>query len=131
MKLKTGYNVFITSWQNDGDDYNTVVYNTTDPEVVQGIVDSLKIFKESHRKEGFFGNIFDGELPMEAVDLVFPFMERYWGDSIVDDEEGRRCSVEDFLWDMGIFTGDWVRICDKIQVFFVDSFEDMTGDFVK
>lgn len=69
--LKKGYYVEVTSWENDGDYYNTK-FKLERPEWIPLVIDLMKLFETSHH-EGGLGNFYDGygATPFEELEEVF------------------------------------------------------------
>lgn len=70
MKLKfgqtipKGYIVEVTSWENDGDDYDTIQKFEADSGFVEVVKRLAPLFKSRCNNKGCFGNTMDGEVDM-------------------------------------------------------------------
>lgn len=56
MNIPAGYQLQVTSWTNDSDNYNTTIHSGLTESDVNFLVDVVKPFKSQHSAGGKFGN---------------------------------------------------------------------------
>lgn len=68
MTIPSGYQLHITSWTNDADNYNTTIHNGLSYEDVTFLLEIVKPFKSEHQN-GQFGN--NDECTHEVNDHIY------------------------------------------------------------
>ncbi len=61
-EIKAGYRLTVTSWENDGDNYNTKSQDGLTKEESVFLVELITLFKSRHNRHGLsrtFGNMYD------------------------------------------------------------------------
>lgn len=135
--IPAGYRVEVTSWENDGDNYNTKSISGIKSEsAVQFVVDICKLHKsEDDPLNPGFGNLYepeDDEIE-QFKEAVKDLIENHVGDfpdEYCRDFEGLR---EGLIWDLGLIGDFYTRVAQKICVqFFPEDVEvdDLTAKFV-
>lgn len=71
IRHKKGYEIVVTSWENDADNYNTVTYFTDDKEHALATVEFADLFKKS-TWEGGVGNSYDPSAEeLKRIESIF------------------------------------------------------------
>lgn len=69
--VKKGYTISVTSWENDGDNYNTKTMTVDDKEYALAILQMCKdIFVSCNNGDGGIGNANGGKGEAKAADLI-------------------------------------------------------------
>ena len=80
MKLKKGYNIAVTSWENDGDYYNTKIIHTNSKSEVLFWRDWLELFssKNTEGSKEDFGNSFYEDIDFDYLaELTAQILEKH------------------------------------------------------
>lgn len=145
--IPAGYRVTITSWENDGDNYNTKILEGLTVQQAKFYVDFAKLFTKSGW-EGGIGNLYepnDQEIA-KAYAQIEPLAIKHNAaiyslnifdadilTSAIDEGDAGEMLME-LAYDIGLSCGEfWTRFCEEIKVEFVPreiTFQDVTGDFV-
>lgn len=148
--IKAGYRLTITTWENDGDNYNTKVLEGLDKADVQFHVDILKLFdRSSWNGPNDFGNMYEpsgDEIYRLAVairkvavkhEALVREKAEWLLDEIGEDEDEQPEYMDgayDFLYDLGIGSGEfYTRVCESIKVEYTPTdikLQDVTAEFV-
>jgi hypothetical protein len=122
--IPAGYRITCTSWENDGDNYNTKTVEGLTREHVHLYTDLLKLLSRRH-KDGDHGNLYEpGEDECQALaDDVKAVLAKHEGnDAIPDDIDLSDVdSVVEYFCDVvGDFTGSsehyLTRVVESVQV---------------
>ena len=84
--IQAGYMLQVTSWENDGDNYNTITLTGLTKEKVKFYLELLQYFNGA--KDQDFGNMYysSDEEYQEAVDTITEFVKSYIGLVLTPDE---------------------------------------------
>ena len=122
-----GYTIVVTSWENDGDNYNTKQMHLGDDiQYAEQMLEFCRLFKSANRPgdEGI-GNIYDpNEHELKEIGRVF--VEFYGKYSNFLEETDMICPadmVQDFFIDLaynlGLSGGEfYTRVCEKVEVLY-------------
>lgn len=146
MKYNTipaGYRLTVTSWENDGDNYNTKTLDGLTLEKVSYLVDLCKILGSSNAQIGNFGNLYD---PSETEVLklskrIKAIIEKYPTikadffsmHTAEDGEESYPDYAAEELYELALVGGEFfTRVCESFVVEYVPQeivIEDITDKF--
>ncbi len=59
--IKPGYMIQITSWENDADNYRTIVKDGLSVTVAKFFVEFAKLFEKTHHSGGLAANAYDSD----------------------------------------------------------------------
>jgi hypothetical protein len=147
--IKAGYRLTVTTWENDGDNYNTEIKEGLEKAEVYFLTDILKLFdRSSWNGPSDFGNMYepsDDEIYRLAVAIrSVAVKHEEWVkanaewllDEIPEDEDGRPEYMDgayDFLYDLGIGSGEfYTRVCESFKVEYTPNdiqLQDVTAEF--
>lgn len=133
--IKKGYRLTVESWENDGDNDNTVILDGLEESKVKFLVEICKRLSSnyhfSNEENHQFGNMYDpsdSELN-EFYDYMRPILVKYNKD-VEDDED----YLGEVLDDLGLSSIDFfTRICQRFIVEYVPQdieIEDVTHKFI-
>lgn len=137
--IPAGYRVEVTSWENDGDNYNTKSISGIKSEsAVKFVVDICKLHRSrsDHSIPGEkFGNVWDsdGEEVNRYQAAIEELIENHVGEfpcEYCEDFDGLR---EGLIWDLGLIGDFYTRVASSIAVqFFPEDVvcEDVTSKFI-
>lgn len=126
--IKAGYRMTVKTWENDGDNYNTITNDGMTDNEVQMYVDFLSLLKRGSK----FSNMYDPnkEEIEELEAAVVPLLKKY------DEEYNEEFPLDAAFEIWSEFTG-WsdffTRVVEKIKIEYVPqevTFEDVTSKFV-
>jgi hypothetical protein len=133
--LARGYHITVTSWENDGDNYNTKTIVVPEREEVDILVSLFKLLGQETSNDKDFGNMYEPDKSerkafAKAV-LALPGMIDYlkksftWAEGLLEDsgyEDSILDAVLDILYDVGLTGSEYyyTRVCDKLTVFYVE-----------
>lgn len=85
--IPAGYRLSITSWENDGDHYQTKVLAGLTPGRVRFIIELCKLFRSHHSVKSGYGNLYDPSQTVvsAAVVAVMQVMQKH-RNVLTDDE---------------------------------------------
>lgn len=148
--IEAGYRVTITSWENDADNYRTVIRGGFAAPQMAFLVELLK-HMESNSNGGFeqeqFGNLYDpDEFEMDSFSRFILRLAKKHGvecnpDAEYEDkydlygaaEQAMYDKIGTDLYDLGLSGGDfYTRVCEKYVVEYVPEpveIEDVTHQF--
>lgn len=140
--IPAGYRLTITSWENDGDHYQTIVVAGLTTARVRFIIELCKLFRSHHSVPGCFGNLYDPTTreihqANEAVARVFQKHRSALTDDELEmldgnsepDEEGLAVYVTDFIGQSDDFA---FRVFSKAVVESIPAaiyIEDVSAEF--
>lgn len=107
-KLKKGYIVSITTWENDGDNYNTVIKHYNTKEEIDAIVKLAELFDRSSE----ISNMYDPNEDEEQSynDAINLFVSEH-------PSIGTPDAVRDLMYDLGLCSNEFfTRVTEKIEV---------------
>ena len=121
MKLLKGYNLVISSWENDGDHRDTKVFVTQDKNEVKFILDFLPMF---YSNEEGFGNT-DAEISGTLGNRFKEVLSKYnmSGDYYdYEDEDGLDSVLFELLYrTIGSSSySDYHRVFDNVIVYYLE-----------
>lgn len=150
MKIKAGYRLTVTSWENDADNYRTVSVDGLSEEHCRELVRLCELLYSRHRdrKKKTYGNLINrgwreddeyGEFMAAAISLfdfdrIFRQQEEE-GDSVEPfDEEAKGYYISDLLHELGLSSETFAtRVVETIEVSFTPTdveLDDVTSKFV-
>ncbi|BEH88054.1 hypothetical protein [Klebsiella phage phiKp_21] len=133
--IKAGYTVSVTTWENDGDNYQTNDIVGLSKEDAKMFIDTLPIFKSVNSKKKGLGN---KELNINQYlgkfeDLInnniitVSFAEKYFGyinpNSDYDEDEQQDTIIEALSEILGYpveYDYGFIRVVEKVQVLYFD-----------
>lgn len=135
--IPAGYRLTVTSWENDGDNYNTKIKEGLTLEQCRYYVDLCKLLKSQSR--GGCGNMFEpseGERKKLAVALQ-KLAKKHGKEATeldnLDDRDLVCDQMLDVLYDLGLSCGEfYTRVCDTYKVEHIAQpieLEDVTAQF--
>ena len=140
--IPAGYRLSVTTWENDGDNYQTKMLEGLTKERVTALVALCKLFSSKNRGAGI-GNIYDPNdheraKANRAISKVlkkypeeFPFFVEGKED---DEEDGVSDSAWTLIYDLGLAGGDfYTRVMERIKVEYMPTevrLSDVTDEFV-
>lgn len=132
MKIKQGYRISVTTWENDADNYNTKTLDGLTREVVEFYVEFAKLHKSKNSYTSnvkCWGNMYEpsDEEIEEYVTAMRPLFKKYinvvasFYDSDFSPEWIEHDDFSDMIgnvsWDLGICSGEfYTRVVDKIEI---------------
>jgi hypothetical protein len=127
MIIKAGYRLSVTSWENDGDNYQTHSIDGLNEEKVKNLIELVSLFESRNSSKNKFGNIYEAnKFERENLDLELKQFLNALGDvDIIKDH---------WLSSLGLFrTGDfYTRVFEEFTVEYVPTeivIEDVTKKF--
>lgn len=114
--IKSGYNFIVSSWENDADHRNKVIYNVVNFEFAKLVAKILKIVKESKQV-----NIYEGDLEpiFEDTDILEHIINI---EEIVETNEDAMNFLADLLWDLGLTNSSYnCRVVDNYKCVYFPS----------
>lgn len=130
-QLNKGFTIFITSWENDGDFYNTTSITGLNKESIKFIVGFLELFRSRNRRSDTtcYGNAptQDGIPNVEnyvksylEANKVLPKPYAHWceGEFKIDDLVDLTSEIQYDLLGTGD-QGDYYRVFEKAEVFYL------------
>ncbi len=148
MKYNTipaGYRLTVTSWENDGDNYNTKTLDGLTLDKVSYLVDLCKILDYASNTKGNFGNLYEpsdidtlgffGEVKTiihNHPSVLADFLTLVEGMEPIEDEAYYDYASED-LYELSLVGGEFfTRVCESFVVEYVPReiiMEDVTDKF--
>jgi hypothetical protein len=133
--IPAGYHLSVTSWENDGDNYNTKHYHTTNRGDIEFIVAMFKMFKENDF-ENWYEDIEDERIYDSTAALLDEYelvISQELRDVLTDEGIFSLDGFRELLWDLGLSNGEWaLRVVDKYEVLYYPvaiKIEDVTSEF--
>jgi len=133
--IPSGYRISITTWENDGDNYNTKVVYGLNKDFASFIVEFCRLFEHSHNvNDNYFGNIYEPndyerKTLYKAIQTIIDKYESFPED-YCNNPEG----VLEYAYDLGITSDEFfTRVVKDIKVEFIADeikIEDHTDEFV-
>lgn len=123
MIIKAGYKLSVTSWENDGDNYQTHSMDGLSEEMVKNLIKLVSLFKSESRSPNNFANMYDpSDKDIEKLDKkLIEFKDVLGYKHAKNDEEHIDYIKEKWLSELGIYlSGD----------FYTRVFEDFTVEYV-
>lgn len=127
-----GYELVVTSWENDADNYNTKTASFRTMSDLMTAVDIIKLlthtddngnYRHGGVDAGDFSNLYDPtEYEIEKFrEAVIPIILEnptfYFVDSVVDKETAFDYAM-DFLYDLGLSHGEWfTRVVESFEIY--------------
>jgi hypothetical protein len=134
--IQAGYRVTVTTWENDGDNYNTKTVEGLTESEAEFIVKLCKIHysKNAYKTVKGFGNMYDpNDTEIEKYHAALQKMlDEHTGDTpeYCDDPEG----MQEYGYKLGLTGGEfYTRVCENIKVEFIPEqieIDDVTAKFV-
>lgn len=124
--IPVGFQLHITSWENDADCYNTVIVSGLTREDCAFLIAVAKLFESGNRRKGGFGNKSpDADEVDAAIDLV---RADHPGISAEYATMDFKSAIE--LVDGYGYESDYLRVYDSHQVFYIAApVADVTKEF--
>ena len=101
--FKKGYTMCVTSWENDGDNYNTIQFHVETLNEVKFWLEWLELFKSGSRAgypEGFnLGNAMGDGKVKEAYDFTKKLAEKFELSHLVEFEKNEWFNEESWMTD--------------------------------
>lgn len=136
MIIKAGYRFSVTSWENDGDNYQTHSIDGLSDMVVKNLIKLVSLFESSSNSKNKFGNLYEpSEEEIEKMDAeLIKFKDVLGYKRAKNDEEHINYIKEKWLSDFGIYiSGDfYTRVFEEFTVEYVPTkivIEDVTKKF--
>lgn len=130
--IKAGYRLTVTSWENDADNYNTVVVDGLTKDQVELAVDFIKLVaKSSCNHKGYYGNMYDPD-DGEIAQFDAAITEVLKKHNI--EEEYPLDYARELYWDYGLASEFYTRVAEKVVVEFVPQdieISEVTTEFIK
>lgn len=135
MSIPSGYQLQITSWTNDADNYNTTIHSGLTKEDVEFLINVIKPFK-SKNNGGRFGN--NDSCTSDVDEHIFECFKNHlnseksayseWFEGIEEDCDG----LSDLAYDLiGCDEYCGWRVFDSAKVFFYpEEVKEVTESFV-
>lgn len=124
--IPAGFQLQVTSWENDADCYNTVTYSGLTREDCAFLIDVAKLFQSRNRVTGGFGNQSPDEFEVDAA--IDKIIAKHPGISAEYAATNFDSAIE--LVDGYGYESDYVRVYDTHQVFYYETpVANVTGDF--
>lgn len=131
-KVKPGFAMGVTTWENDGDNYKTeYIYGLTEQQMV-ALLCVFEMFgsKNNHQGPGF-GNISSDddfqrlEINEALTEEFSPALAEAIGFDYGTDREQILDVVWDFLYEMGVAGGEFylTRVVESVKVYKITKFE--------
>ena len=141
MSIPAGYQLHITSWTNDADNYNTKIHDGLSEEDVKFLLDVVKPFKSQHNG-GRFGNndSCTGQINEHIFECLKKYpttqfqecLEGFEQDIDLDEDEEEIDGLSDLAYDLvgrDEYCG-W-RVFESAKVFFYpEEVKEVTKQFV-
>lgn len=142
---KAGYLIRITSWENDGDNYNTKEIQVATDKEARAVTEFAWLFKSQNRRgDSGIGNMYEPD-DAERSQVLAAFQKIYEKHpgvfdldlSTVEDEEEKADYILDYFidyaYDLGLSCGEfYTRVCEKVEVLYFPQdvvCEDKTAEF--
>jgi hypothetical protein len=136
--IPAGYRLTVTSWENDADNYNTVVLEGLTLEQVTFNVELCKLFENSTDWENLLCNLYepDDEDVARVHAALIPLMKKFHPEEVArceGDDEMLGDIAMDYLGDLSLTYGEWfTRVCESWKVEYIPNeiiLEDVTEKF--
>lgn len=124
-----GYLIRVTSWENDGDHYNTMEIRVDTEQEARDTVAFCNLFSSHSRCKDSIGNLCEGEYEhtrpvFRNFYLTHPgFVETDLTDCKTEKEETDIiCDVlMDIAYDLGLSGSEYfyTRVCEKVEVYYI------------
>lgn len=124
IRHKKGYEIVVTSWENDGDNYNTVIYETDDKEHALATVEFANLFKKSCWEGGIGNSYSPNANELKRIDDVFisfykehpHLLPKEW-DIPQEDDIALACS--DHASNLGLTNGEYyTRKLSNLEIYY-------------
>ena len=122
-----GYLIRVTSWENDGDNYNTREIQVTTEQEARDIVDFCNMFGSSSNNKYDIGNLCDGEgdTARPAFHAFYESHPNFVNLTLTDykDEEEEADAICDAMmevaYELGLSGSEYfyTRVCESVQVY--------------
>lgn len=138
--IPAGYRLTVTTWENDADNYQTVIKEgIEDINLVKFYCELAQLHTScnDHRRKGF-GNLYEPEEKeindyLEEIDVLikkYPDIEIYPGQPVTEADH-----VSDVIHELGLSGCEFfTRVCESIKVEYTPTdivFNNVTEEFVK
>lgn len=126
--IKAGYRMTVVSWENDGDNYNTITKDGLTENEVQMYVDFLSLLKGNSE----FSNMYepDDEEIEGFNQAVLPLLKKH--DVVYFD--GYPCDMAcEIVGELTGYTEFFTRVVEEIKIEYIPvevCFEDVTNKFI-
>jgi hypothetical protein len=118
-----GYLIRVTSWENDGDAYNTAEVNVSSKDVAYALTQLALLFKSTNTSDGI-GNMYE---PSEdgynlVVETLYAFHKKYGNilEVSVEDEEDITDAYIGIASDLGLVGSEfYTRVCEQVSVYYL------------
>lgn len=120
--MRKGYALQVTSWENDGDNYNTITMDGLSKEDVPIIITFCTLFYSKSNNNGGLGNS--------------SYSEQYLIDTAVGnfEKEYPELANQELQYDLGLGGNEYyaARVFDSVKVLYIPvDIEDVTKDFIQ
>ncbi len=126
---KTGYLIRVTSWENDGDNYNTLEIQVDTEQEARDTVAFCKLFSSPSCGKDNIGNLCDGEYePARPVFRNFYLTHPGFAEADLtgckteEEETDIICDVLiEVAYDLGLSGSEYfyTRVCGKVEVYYI------------
>lgn len=137
--IKAGYRLSVVSWENDGDNYRTVIHDGLTEDKVKFILKLLSLITDSRcNNKNSFGNIYDtyetdlAELSKAIKALGEDVVAQVADGYLDDDEEELAYQFADIVNDYTGGGDSFTRVVESITVELISEdvyFKDVSADF--
>ncbi len=139
-EIKAGYRLTVTSWENDGDNYNTKSQDGLTKEESVFLVELITLFKSRHNRHGLsrtFGNMYDpSDKEIEEFNTATSAVVSKHNVASMSFSEYFQpidLDVTEYLYDLGLTGGEqFTRVMESYTVEFIPCpirIEDVTEEF--
>lgn len=119
--IPAGYHLSVTTWENDGDNYNTKQYITKSDQDIKFLAAMFKMFKENDY-ENWYDDIQDEGIYDSTAALFDEYqlvISSELRDMLSDNGKFSEDGFRDLLWDLGLCNGEWaLRVVDDYEVLY-------------
>jgi hypothetical protein len=124
-----GYLIRVTSWENDGDNYNTKEIQVITEQEARTIVEFCNLFGSSSHNEYDIGNLCDGDgVSARPAFRAFYYKHPNFVNLTLSDCEDEEEEVDticdammDVAYDLGLSGGEYfyTRVCETVEVYHI------------
>jgi hypothetical protein len=143
---EAGYRISITSWENDGDNYNHKTLTVQSADDARAVVALCNLLHPQHdTPKQTFGNMYepsesdlaDFVAAVSAIPAITNFLHKTVPgmEQDMQDSEDYMDSIMDVLYDLGLCGGEnfFTRVCEKVDVHYYAEpvyADDVTAEFM-
>lgn len=142
--IPAGYRIIVTTWENDGDNYNTKTLSGISLDETKFLVEYLEAHGNFHRNSSNWGNMYDPsqqDIDSYLVDMQlildrYPAVKKAMEDRMRSGETATADCISEFYgYDLGVTCGEFfTRVVDDFTIEYIPSpitIEDVTAQFTK